>query len=362
MMEVIATIREKEEETMREITTVGLDLAKSVFHVVCRDRHEKEVKSRMLRRGQVLGYFANLPKCVVGMEACGGAHDWGRKLRELGHEVRLIPPQYVKAYVRGNKNDYNDARAIAEAVRRPAMRFVAIKTVAQQDIQALHRMRRQRVGERTRLCNQVRGLLSEYGIVLPQGMRVLRERLPEVLEDAGNGLSGFFRSLLARCDQQLRELDGHIDFYTRELESHARQDEAIRRLQTVPGFGPIVASVFRSVVGDGQSFGKGRDVSAALGLVPRQHSSGGKHVLLGISKRGDRYLRSLLVHGARAVVRLAQNKEDRLSRWIRKIKAERGFNKAVVALANKLARIGWAIVRHGGIYQPAYRCAAVGGL
>lgn len=338
---------------MREITTVGLDLAKNTFHVIGCDGHGKEVKRKMLKRANVMPFFANLPACVIGMEACASAHFWGRTLQGLGHEVRLIPPQHVKAYVRGNKNDYNDARAIAEAAQRPDIRFVAVKTVEQQDVQALHRLRQARVAERTTLCNQIRGLLAEYGIVLAQGVGVLRKRLPELLEDGENGLSDFFRSLLAACYQQLQQIDVHIDFYTREIKRHAQHHEAIRRLQTIPGFGPVVASVFQAFVGNGQAFRKGRDVSAALGLVPKQHSSGGKAVLLGISKRGDRYLRSLLVHGARSVVRCATNKDDRLSRWINRLKSTRGANKAAVALANKLARIGWAILRQETVYRPA---------
>ena len=338
---------------MAEITAVGLDLAKHTFHVVGCNRYGKELNRRMLRRGQVMGYFANLPKCRVGMEACASAHFWARRLKEQGHEVRLIPPQHVKAYVRGNKNDYNDARAIAEAAQRPDMRCVAVKTVEQQDVQALHRLREARVVERTALCNQMRGLLAEYGIVLPQGVSALRRRLPQLLEDADNGLSDFFRPLLAEGYHQLQQLEAHIEFYTEQLKRHAQQHEAIRRLQTVPGFGPIVASVFHAFVGDARAFRKGRDVSAALGLVPKQHSSGGKTVLLGISKRGDRYLRSLLVHGARSVVRLAANKDDKLSRWINTLKARRGANKAAVALANKLARIGWAILSRNTVYRAA---------
>jgi transposase len=305
----------------------------------------------MLKRVQVMAYFANLPPCLIGMEACASAHFWARQFEAVGHEVRLIPPQHVKAYVRGNKNDYNDARAIAEAARRPDIRFVAVKTVEQQDTQALHRLREARVAERTGLCNQIRGLLAEYGIVLPTGVSVLRKRLPELLEDGENGLSDLFRPLLADCYQQLQEIDKHIDFYTQALKRHAQHNEAIRRLQTIPGYGPIVASVYHAVVGNGQGFRKGRDVSASLGLVPKQHSTGGKTVLLGISKRGDRYLRSLLVHGARAVVRQAANKDDALSRWINKLKATRGFNKTAVALANKMARIGWVILRHETVYR-----------
>ncbi len=338
---------------MNEITTIGLDLAKHTFHIIGCNRHGKEVKRKMLRRGQVMAYFTNLPPCLIGMEACSSAHFWARRFEELGHEVRLIAPQHVKAYVRGNKNDYNDARGIAEAVCRPDMRFVAVKTVEEQDVQGLHRLREAQVGERTALCNRIRGLLAEYGIVLPKGVGVVRKRLPELLEEGENGLSAFFRPLLAQCYQQLQQIDAHIDFYTQELKRHAQHNEAVRRLQTVPGFGPIVGSVFHAFVGNGQAFRKGRDVSAALGLVPRQHSSGGKTVLLGISKRGDRYLRSLLVHGARSVVRLADNKDDRLSRWINKIKARRGYNKAAVALANKMARIGWAILSQNSVYRAA---------
>lgn len=338
---------------MNEITTVGLDLAKSVFHAVCLDSRGREAMKKMLRRAQVLDWFANLPPCLIGMEACAGAHEWARRLRALGHNVRLIPPQYVKAYVQGNKNDYNDARAIAEAVGRPRMRFVAVKTVAQQDVQALHRLRASHVAERTAVCNQLRGLLAEYGIVLPKGVTTLRKRIPELLEDGENGLTPLFRRMLERGAQKLRQVDEHIMFYDQLLAEQARDDEAQRRLRTIPGFGPVVASAFHATVGDGQAYRRGRDVSASLGLVPGQHGSGGKEVLLGISKRGDGYLRSLLVHAARSVLCHAERKEDRLSRWATKVKAERGANKAAVALANKLARIGWAVLRHQTVYQPA---------
>jgi len=334
------------------ITTVGLDLAKSVFHVVCFNEHFKEVKKRILRRNQVLQFFTQLPPCRVGMEACASSHYWGRELRALGHDVKLIPPQYVKPYLRGNKNDYNDARAIAEAVTRPSMPFVAIKTVAEQDMQAIHRMRAQCIRDRTALSNSTRGLLGEYGIVLSTGLATLRNSIHGLLEDADNGLSDRFRNLLARRHEQLVELDKHITFYTNELELLSQQDDACQRLQTIPGFGPIVSSAFRCAIGDGRTYAHGRDASASLGLVPRQHSSGGKNVLLGISKRGDRYLRSQLVHGARAVVVQAARKDDPLSRWINRIREERGWNKAVVAMANKMARIGWAILRYNTDYQP----------
>ena len=338
---------------MNKITTIGLDLAKDVFHAVCCDARGKIVRKRMLKRGQVLEYFGNLEQCLVGMEACAGAHYWGRALEALGFEVKLMPAHYVKAFVRGNKNDYNDALAIAEAVVRPEMRFVTIKTAGQQDIQALHRLRKGCVNARTDLCNQIRGLAGEYGLVAPRGVAALRRQISQWLEDGDNGLSGLFRRLLSESFARLRALDRHEAFYTREVERQSKQDEACVRLQTIPGFGPIVASVFHSQIGNGEAYHRGRDVSAAVGLVPRQHSSGGKDTLLGISKRGDCYLRSLLVHGARAVVSRAEHKDDRLSLWINKIRAKRGFNKAVVALANKMARTGWAVLAHKTVYQAA---------
>jgi len=334
-----------------KITTVGLDLAKNVFHVVCFNERNKEVKKRMLRRKQILEFFTQLAPCQVSMEACAGSHYWGRQLRGLGHDVKLIPPQHVKPYLRGNKNDYNDARAIAEAAARPGMPFVGIKTVEEQDMQAIHRMRSQCMRDRTALSNSIRGLLGEYGIVFPKGVATLRKKIPEILEDADNGLSVLFRNLLARRYEQLVELEAYIAFYTKELEAISQQDDACLRLQTVPGFGPIVASAYRSVIGDGRSYARGRGVAASVGLVPRQHSSGGKHVLLGISKRGDKYLRKQLIHGARSVVLQAASKDDPLSRWVNRIRKERGWNKAVVALANKMARMGWAILRHGTTYQ-----------
>src|SRR5208337_4937207 len=355
MMVIANPINLKREETSMKITTVGLDLAKSVFHVVCFDEHSKEVKKRVLRRNQVRMFFAQLPPCKVGMEACASSHYWGRELKALGHDVKLIPAQHVKPYLLGNKNDFNDARAIAEALTRPHIRGVALKTTEQQDIQAIHRLRSQCLRDRTAICNSVRGLLAEYGVVLGKGITILRKSIHGLLEDAENGLSLTFRHLLAKSYERLVELDGYIDFYTQELVIQSRQDDACQRLQEIPGFGPITASAFYSAVGNGQSYSCGRDVSASIGVVPRQHSTGGKNVLLGISKRGDVYLRSLLIHGARAVIIHASKKKDRLSQWINRIAAERGINKAAVALANKMARIGWAILRHNAHYQAALK-------
>lgn len=352
-MEFQSTIYLIEEETVNEVTTVGLDLAKNVFHAVGFNGRGQEVGKKTLRRRQVLGYFAQLPRCVIGMEACAGAHYWARQLRELGHEVRLVAPQHVKAYRQGNKHDYNDARAIVAAMGRSGQRFVAVKTVAQQDRQALLRLREGCIADQTALCNRIRGLVAEYGLVVGKGIEVLGKAIPRWLEDADNGLSEDLRRLLAQEYRRWQELAAHIKAYDRELKRQARQDPDCRRLQSIPGFGPVVASVFHNLVGQGEAYRRGRDVSAALGIVPRQHSTGGKPVLGGISKRGDPYLRSLLIHGARSVVIRAKHKEDALSRWINRIRAERGFNKAVVALANKMARIGWAVLRH----QTEYRAA-----
>jgi len=334
------------------ITTVGLDLAKNVFHVVCLNEHNKEVKKRMLRRNQVRQFFAQLPACTVAMEACATSHYWGRELIALGHNVKLIPPQHVKPMVLGNKNDYNDACAIAETVNRPKITFVAVKTTEEHDMQAIHRMRSQCLRDRTALSNSTRGLLGEYGISFSKGLAVLRRKIPELLEDADNGLSLRFRNLLARRYEQLVEIDEHIAFYTKELELLSKQDDACQRLQTIPGFGPIVASAFRSTIGDGRAYVRGRHAAASLGLVPRQYSTGGKNVLLGISKRGDKYLRKLLVHGARTVVLHAANRDDPLSLWINRIHERRGYNKAAVAMANKMARMGWAVLMYNTSYEP----------
>lgn len=343
----------KQEETEMNITTVGMDLAKDVFHIVGLDEQGHEKMKKLLTRRQVLKHFANHPACVIGMEACASSHYFARELRKLGHEAKLIPPQYVKAYVRGQKNDTNDARAIAEALRVPSMRFVTVKTVAQQDVQSLIRLREGAINARTAAANRLRGLLGEYGVVRAKGLGALRRALPEILEDASLGLTDVFRRLLHQEQQHLQALTAHIDTLTAELTALAKQDDRVQRLQTAPGYGPIVASVYASVVGDGKQYRRGRDASAAVGLVPRQHSSGGKNVLLGISKRGDRYLRSLLIHGARAVVNAASTKDDPLSRWINRLRETRGVNKATVAYANKMARIGWAILRNGTTYQPA---------
>ncbi len=337
---------------MTQITTIGMDLAKQINHIVGVNAAHREVLKKKLRRNKVLEFFSNLPPCTVVMEACGGSHDWARQLKALGHRALLIPPTLVKGYVQGNKNDYNDARALIEASRRPGLRPVPIKTRQQQDLQALHRLRQRQISARTALSNQIRGLLAEFGIILPKGLATLRRQLPELLEDAENGLSDLFRTLLNQCLQQLRAADEQVEFYTQLVKQQGAQSEPQQRLQSVAGFGPILASVFHGKVGDGSGYRRGRDVSAAVGVVPGQHSTGDKPRLLGISKRGDRYLRAMLIHGARAVVSRVDGKDDPQSRWVQRLVARRGKNKATVALANKMARVGWAVLRHGTTYQP----------
>jgi len=336
------------------INFIGLDIAKQVFHLVGLDHNGKQVLKKKLRRNKMLGYFANLEPCKISLESCASSHYWARELSKLGHDVTLLPAQHVKPFVRGNKNDYNDALAIAEASRFAQIRPVAVKTVEQQSIQGLHRLRRSSVKDRTALCSQVRGLLAEFGIVVNQGVGSLRKAIPCILEDAENGLHPMFRDALALKYTQLTQLDKLIDELTTMIKKDAQQHSEIKLLRSIPGFGPIVASTFFSIVGDGKAFEHGRDVSASLGLVPRQHSSGDKNILLGISKRGDKYLRSLLVHGARSVVKHAHKKEDAMSCWVARLIERRGKNKATVALANKLARIAWAVTTTGQPYKDNY--------
>ncbi len=298
-------------------------------------------------------YFAHLKPCLVAMEACGGAHYWAREIRALGHEVKLIAPQYVKPYVKGNKNDYNDAEAIAEAAQRPNMRFVPLKSVEQQDIQNFHRQRERLKKERTALVNQARGLLAEYGVVIPKGVAALRRELPLILEDAENGLSGLSRELFAELLEDLRGLEERFTHCERRIKSMNQGNALCRRLDGILGIGPITASATYAAIGDGKEFNNGRHYSAWLGLVPGQHSTGGKAVLLGISKRGNTYLRQLYIHGARSVLLHSATKQDRFSRWAQSVLARRGHNKACVAVANKLARMAWAVMVKGQAYRLA---------
>jgi len=308
------------------------------------------VKKKQLKRKQMLSHFAKLEPCLVIIEACGGANYWARELMVLGHQVKLIAPQYVKPFVKGNKNDDNDAEAIVEAGQRPTMRFVPIKSVEQQDIQNFHRQRELIKKERTALVNQARGLLAEYGIVVNQGLAALRRELPWILEDADNDLSVLTLELFAEAQTELLLLDKRFKQCERRIKSLNQNNKICQRLDGVFGIGPITASATYAAAGDGQDFVNGRHFSAWLGLVPGQHSTGGKSVLLGISKRGNRYLRTLYIHCARTVLQHSATKDDRFSRWAQAL-ARRGHNKACVAVANKIARIAWVVMAKGETYR-----------
>lgn len=339
-----------------KISRIGVDLAKNVFQLHGVDRRGQVVFRRRLRRDQWLRYvFANTePDCVIGMEACGGAHHWARVLQARGYTVRLIPPQFVVPYVKSNKSDANDAEAICEAMSRPHMRFVSVKAVEQQDIQATHRIRSELMKQRTAKAQQIRGLVCEYGLVVPTRLAILRSAIPGWLEDAENGLTSRFRALLHGLWQDLLRLDDRVSELDGEIKAIAKADPVAQRLQQLRGVGPLVATALLASVGDGKQFKKGSQMAAALGLTPRQHSSGEKTRLLGISKRGDAYLRSILIHGARAVVSHAKHKDDHLSEWVTQIARRRHTNVAAVALANKTVRIAWSMMRNESDYDPAF--------
>lgn len=337
-----------------KVSIIGLDIAKTVFHAVLCDGRGREVRRRELKRSQVMTFFAQQPLCTVALEACGGSQHWARELVRLGHRPKLLPPKAVKAFLRRAKNDFNDARALAEAARQPGLREVSVGTVEQQALQALHRMRAGVLRERTALNNRIRGLLMEFGVVWPQGVHVVRRRMPALLENADNGLPALLREVLHEGYEQLVALDDQMTWYDRRLQQVVRDEPTCARLARVMGFGAVNATALTAKLGDGRAWSDGRTFAATLGLVPRQYSSGGRTVLRGITKRGDPYLRTLLVHAARSVLAHAPRREDRLSRWALAVKARRGGAVATVALANKLARLAWALVRWEREYDPAW--------
>lgn len=340
-----------------KITTIGIDLAKEMFQIHGVDTHGKVLLRKQLRRSEMAKHFSQLEPCLIGMEACGSAHHWARKLGEYGHTVKLMAPQFVKPYVKTNKNDAADAEAICEAVTRPNMRFVPIKNIEQQAILSVHRARQGFVKARTAQSNQIRGLLSEFGIVIPQGICSITKRMPDILEDAENGLPGTMRRLLGRLNDHLKELSRQVEELEFQIKLWHKESELSRKLEAIPGIGPITASAIVATVGSAKEFKNGRQLAAWLGLVPKQHSSGGKQNLLGISKRGDTYLRTLLIHGARAVVRFAENKVEP-NQWLCQLMGRRNKNVAAVALANKNARIIWALLAKGMTYRIDHASAA----
>lgn len=336
---------------MKNVAIIGIDLAKTIFQIHGADSRGHKVLEKRVKRDKFLEFFVNLQPCVIGMEACGGSHHWARELEELGHDVRQMPPQYVKPYVKTNKNDRNDAEGICEAVTRPNMHFVPTKSIEQQDIQALHRCRERQVKNRTALSNQARALLLEIGIAVPQGFRYLRRLLPELIGDRSNALTPRLRELLADMYSEFTDIEARIRNYDKELESFCQNSEACRRLREMPGFGPLSATAFVAAIGDATVFKNGRQVAAWLGLVPRQHSSGNKQRLGGISKRGNTYLRTLLIHGGRAFLRHCGKRADKRSQWLAAVMERRGNARASVAWANKMARVGWALLARADKYK-----------
>jgi len=341
-----------------DIVVLGIDLGKNVCSLAGLDGQGQVVLRRRMKREMVAGFARRWPSCVVAMEACCGAHHLGRGLAAQGHEVRLMSPEYVRPYVKAQKNDDRDAEAIAEAATRPTMRFVEVKSAAQSDMQSLHRARERLVAERTALINHLRAVLLERGITVPQGRRKLEKELPGIISDETLSLSPRIRQLVSDLREEWQVLDDRIAVFDTEFVSQARMDEATRRLTTVPGIGSINATALVAAVGDGKAFARGRDMAAWLGLVPRQMTTGGKPKLLGISKRGNRYLRKNLIHGARAVLPGLAGRDTPLGKWVRGLLARAHKNTVVVALANKLARIAWAVLAHGRSFDAAHAVAA----
>ena len=327
--------------------TIGIDLGKDKMHVVALDEQGHVIDRKVCAsRSALARYLAKRPPCRVAMEACAGAHFVGRKAQQFGHDARLLPGQYVRAYVKAQKNDYADAEAIAVAATRPTMREVPIKEAAQQELQLLHRYRQGWITQRTATANRIRATLLEFGITVPKGIPQLRQALPFILEDADNGVPPAVRELLHTLWQDLVSLDERLSWVNGRLARFAAADPRAHALLQVPGVGPIIATAMVAAVGDGRAFRRGRDLAAWLGIVPKQYSTGGRTRLLGISKQGNSYLRMLVIHGARAVLRQAHRRTDALGEWIRRLQARKPKNVANVALANKIARVIWVVLYH----------------
>jgi len=336
-----------------KVARCGLDIAKQVFQVHCVDDRGHILLRKTLSRSKVRGFFATLAPCMIGMEACASAHYWGRELRKFGHNVQLMAAHFVGAYRKSGKNDANDAEAICEAVGRPSMRFVPLKTEEQQAILMVHRARELVVANRTAQVNQIRGLLAEFGLVVPLGIARLRRQLPQILEDAENGLPSLARQTLAGLLEQFHFFDNRVDHYDLQILDLSRQSESAQRLMTIEGVGPVTATAIVASVGDARVFSGSRQFAAWLGLTPRQHSTDGRSRLGQMTKRGDCYLRALLVHGARSLMRHVDRRTDSKSIWAKELKARRHANVAAVALAAKQARTIWALLAKGTEYRPA---------
>jgi transposase len=340
------------------IATMGIDIGKNAFHVVGLDRRGAIVLRQRWSRGQVEARLVNMPPCLIGMEACVGAHHLSRRLHSQGHDARLMPAKYVRPYSKGQKNDFRDAEAIAEAVQRPTMKFVATKTPDQLDLQALHRVRARLVSQRTGIINQIRAFLLERGIAVRQGLRFLRAELPIILATRCDVLSPRMLRVIEELAGDWRRLDERIEGLSQEIEALARQDPACERLMTVPGIGPIISSAMVAAIGNGAVFTKGRDFGAWLGLVPKQNSTGDRTILGAISRRGNRYLRALFVQAAWVVlVRIKDWDRYGLKAWIDAAKKRLHHNVLAIALANKLARIAWAVLNKERGFEYVKTCA-----
>ena len=348
----ITSSKELREGPSVKVTRIGLDIAKQIFELHGVDRHGRVAIRKTLRRERVLEYFSQLPACEVALEACGGAHYWHREISKLGHTVRLLPAHKVKPYLDGNKNNAHDAAAICEASSRPSMRWVEPKTVAQQDLQSLHRVRQVTVRQCTLLANHIRGLLLEYGIAVARGTAALQRALAQLLEPDEQRLSPLLKQLIAGQWRMLKLHEQQVKVHDRRIANIARHDASCQALLKVEGIGPLTATALVATAGNGRQFKNGRHLSAYLGLVPGHSNTGNKTVMLPITKRGSRYLRTLLVHGARSTLYHARRKTDPRSLWLQRLQAKRGHNVAAVALANKNARIAWALLRFGQAYRP----------
>ncbi len=340
---------------MNNVTLLAVDLAKNVFQLYGSDKWGKTVFEKRIRRDKLSKFIANLNQCNIYMEGCGSANYWGREFIKLGHQVKLINPKYVKPFVKRNKNDRNDSYAIASAARDPKMTFGEVKTEAQQDIQSTHRIRSILVGQRTALANQVRGFLAEYGVIIPKGITYVRKHLPSILGSNERNLNQLTLNNLQELYQSLVELDNKIERYNKIIDGLFANNETCKRLAEIPGVGKLSATILTSVLGNGSGFKNGRHFAAFLGLTPKQHSSGERERLLGISKGGDTYVRTLLIHGARAVLLYTDKKTDNLSMWLKRIKMQSGTNVAAVAMANKMARMALGMVKGGCGYNPSHK-------
>lgn len=336
---------------MNKIKLVAIDLAKRCYQVGAIDEHGKLLYNRKLSPAKFALAMQQLQPTIVAMEACAAAHYWGRRLTALGHEVRLVPPQHAKAFRRVHKSDAHDTLSIAEAAQRPNIHFVPVKTIAQQDLQSLGRIRERLIAQRTAIINQARGLAREYGVSFAKSRQALLEQLPIALGDADNELSPIAREALAELLQQIRQITQHLTCIAQRITALASQDPAYERLKTIPGIGPTIAPALLASLGHAQQFKSARQCSAWVGLVPRQHGTGGQVQLGSITKNGNASLRTLLIHGARTVIRWADKHTHAQSRWIKDLIARRGKNKAVVALANKLMRIVWSVLTQGVEYD-----------